>query len=228
VGSLFARWGARRTMLTGAALLGLTSLAYASLVDLWMLYAIMPVAGFAVTSSTVLPAQTLVTNWFDKFRGRAMGLMMLGIGAGAFLLPPLNAFLIELIGWRYTWVVSFGVLALIVIPLIAAFVRTRPSDLGQSPDGIGSSEAGGDESGPAGGLSAKAALATATFWLLVAVFLLQLPESRRSTSTSSPSPARRSSSRTSKLQSSTGWRWDSPCSAVSCLACWRIVGPRSC
>jgi len=139
-----------------------------------MLYAIMLVAGFAVTSSTVLPAQTLVTNWFDKYRGRAMGLMMLGIGAGGFLLPPLNAFLIERIGWRYTWVVSFGILALIVIPLIAAFVRTRPSDMGLSRDGIDSDEAGGDESGPAGGLPAKAALATATFWLLVGVFLLQI------------------------------------------------------
>jgi len=174
VGAMFARWGARRTMLTGAALLGTTSLAYASLQNLWMLYAIMLVAGFAVTSSTVLPAQTLVTNWFDKYRGRAMGLMMLGIGAGGFLLPPLNAFLIELIGWRYTWVVSFGVLAVIVIPLIAAFVRTRPSEMGLSPDGIGSSEAGGDPSASAGGLSARAALGTVTFWLLVAVFLLQI------------------------------------------------------
>ena len=174
VGTLFARWGARTTMLTGAVLLGLTSLAYASLVGLWMLYATMLVAGFAVASSTILPAQTLVTNWFDKFRGRAMGLMMLGIGAGGFLLPPLNAFLIRLIGWRPTWVVSFAVLVLIVIPLIAAFVRTRPSDLGLSPDGIGSGEARGDESGPAGGLTTKAALATVTFWLLAGVFLLQI------------------------------------------------------
>jgi MFS family permease len=174
VGTLFARWGARATMLTGAALLGLTSLAYASLVDLWMLYATMLVAGFAVASSTILPAQTLVTNWFDKFRGRAMGLMMLGIGAGGFLLPPLNAFLIGLIGWRSTWVVSFAILVLIVIPLIAAFVRTQPSDLGLSPDGIGPGEARGEKSGPAGGLTTKQALATLTFWLLAGIFLLQI------------------------------------------------------
>jgi len=174
VGTLFARWGARRTMLTGAALLGLTSLAYASMAHLWMLYAIMLVAGFAVASSTVLPGQTLVTNWFDKFRGRAMGLMMLGIGAGGFLLPPVNEFLIRQIGWRSTWVVSFAVLALIVIPLIATFVRTQPSDLGLSPDGIGSGEARGDESGPAGGLTTRAAFGTVPFWLLVGVFLLQI------------------------------------------------------
>lgn len=174
VGAAFARWGARRTMLTGAALLGLSSLAYASMSDLWMLYAIMLLAGFAVTSSTVLPAQTLVTHWFDRYRGRAMGLMMLGIGAGGFLLPPLNAFLIAEIGWRLTWIVSFAVLALIVIPLIAAFVHTRPSDLGLPPDGIGTDRERRRESGPAGGLTARAALATTTFWLLVAVFLLQI------------------------------------------------------
>ena len=95
VGTLFARWGARTTMLTGATLLALTSLGYASLQNLAMLYAIMMVAGFAVASSTVLPAQTLVTNWFDRFRGRAMGVTMLGIGAGGFLLPPLNELMIR-------------------------------------------------------------------------------------------------------------------------------------
>jgi MFS family permease len=174
VGALFARWGARTTMLTGAALLALTSLAYASLVGLWMLYAAMLVAGFAVASSTVLPAQTLVTHWFDRFRGRAMGITMLGVGAGGFLLPPLNEFLIRLLGWRLTWVVSCAILVVIVIPLIATFVRTRPSDLGLSRDGIGSDEARGAESAPASGLTTKAALATLTFWLVAGVFLLQI------------------------------------------------------
>jgi MFS family permease len=174
VGTLFARWGARATMLTGATLLALTSLAYASLFSLWMLYAIMMVAGFAVASSTVLPAQTLVTNWFDRFRGRAMGVTMLGIGAGGFLLPPLNELLIRLLGWRITWLVSFGILVLVVIPLIAAFVRTRPSDLGLSRDGIASSEASRAESAPGGGLTTRTAVGTFTFWLLVGVFLLQL------------------------------------------------------
>jgi MFS family permease len=174
VGTLFARWGARRTMLTGATLLALTSLGYASLQSLWMLYAIMLVAGFAVASSTVLPAQTLVTNWFDRLRGRAMGVTMLGIGAGGLLLPPLNEFLIRLLGWRLTWLVSCAILVLIVIPLIAVFVRTRPSDLGLSRDGVASGGASGLASAPPSGLTARTAVATPTFWLLVAIFLLQL------------------------------------------------------
>ena len=61
-----------------------------------------------------------------------------------------------------------------MIPLIAAFVRTRPSDLGLSRDGIASSEARGAESAPAGGLTTRTAVATLTFWLLIGIFLLQL------------------------------------------------------
>ena len=174
VGTLFARWGARTTMLTGATLLALTSIGYASLRSLPMLYAIMVVAGFAVASSTVLPAQTLITHWFDRFRGRAMGLTMLGIGAGGFLLPPLNELMIRLLGWRLTWVVSCSILVSIVIPLIAVFVRTRPSDLGLMRDGTASGEARGADSAPASGLTTGMAVSTLTFWLLVGIFLLQL------------------------------------------------------
>ncbi|MDB4433457.1 MFS transporter, partial [bacterium] len=174
VGVLIARFGARRTMLVSAALLALTALGYSVLVNLWMLYAIMLVAGFAVAGSTVLPAQTVVTNWFDRFRGRAMGATMLGIGAGGFLLPLFNELLIRLLGWRLTWGVSCAVTVLVVIPLIAIFVRTRPSDLGLQVDGTDLGEETGKESPPASGLTPKSALATVTFWLVAGLFVLQL------------------------------------------------------
>jgi MFS family permease len=175
VGTLFARFGARRTMLVAGALTALTSLCYAALQNLGMLYATVLVSGFAVAGTTILPAQALVTNWFDRFRGKAMGYTMLGIGAGGFLLPPLNEWLIRAVGWRLTWVISCAVVLLVVIPLIAVFVRTRPSDLGLRPDGESrDEETGADPAAAASGLPVKRALATPTFWLLVGVFLLQL------------------------------------------------------
>jgi MFS family permease len=175
VGFLFARFGARRTMLVAGALTALTSLCFAALQNLAMLYATVLVSGFAVAGTTILPAQTLVTNWFDRFRGKAMGYTMVGIGAGGFLLPPANEWLIRVVGWRLTWVVSSAVCLLVVVPLIAVFVRTRPSDLGLRPDGEArDAEAGADPPAAASGLPVRRALATPTFWLLVAIFLLQL------------------------------------------------------
>jgi len=175
VGVLFARLGARATMLLAAFVTVLTSVAYASLQSLPMLYAIFLVSGFAVAATTILPAQALVISWFDRYRGRAMGLTMLGIGAGGFALPPLNELLIRLVGWRLAWLVSAAVLVVVVIPLIAVFVRTRPSDLGLRPDGERSEPGGsGASSKVLRGLPVGLALRSGTFWQLAAIYVLQL------------------------------------------------------
>lgn len=174
VGAMFARFGARRTMLVSASLLALSTLGFALVVNLWMLYGLLMLSGFAIAGATILPAQTLIINWFDRLRGRAMGLTMVGIGAGGLVLPPVNEFLIRLLGWRLTWGCMFLVLATVVVPLIAVYVRTRPQDLGLLPDGADQSEGAESESAPISGLTARSAIATLTFWLLVSVFLLQL------------------------------------------------------
>lgn len=175
IGNLFGRFGARKTMLIAATVSLLTLLAYAGLQNLLMLYVIALFSGFAVAGTTILPAQTLVINWFAEFRGRAMGLTMLGIGVGGFLLPPFNELMIRLVGWRLAWVVAAVILVAVVIPLIAIFVRTWPSELGLLADGAEHDDlSDGASAAPITGLSVKSAVATSTFWLLVTIFVLQL------------------------------------------------------
>jgi MFS family permease len=171
IGILIARFGVTRTMLGAAVLSSLTLVGYASIQALWMLYAVMFGAGFAVAGTTLVPAQTAITNWFNKYRGRAMSLMMLGIGSGGFLLPPLNEYLIRTLGWRQTWLVAFGITWLVVIPLIVVFVRTKPSELGLLPDGEAVSE---DSVSDVSGLPVKQAVASTSFWLVFATYVLQL------------------------------------------------------
>jgi predicted MFS family arabinose efflux permease len=173
IGMLIGRYGARRTMLVCALLAGLCNLGYAGLQSLWMLYAIMALAGFAVTGITVLPSQTVITNWFNLYRGRAMALAFLGPGAGGFLLPPFNEFLIRLWGWRPPWVVATAVLWLLVVPLMAIFVRTKPSEMGLAPDGEAvAGESGSPVAVALSGLTVKRALTSQTFWLLFAISVL--------------------------------------------------------
>lgn len=171
IGILIARFGVMKTMFGAAVISSLTLVGYASIQALWMLYAIMFGAGFAIAGTTLVPAQTVITNWFNKYRGRAMSLMMLGIGSGGFLLPPLNEYLIRTLGWRQTWLVAFGVTWLVVIPLIVVFVRTKPSELGLLPDGEAVSEGSVSD---VSGLPVKQAIASATFWLVFATYVLQL------------------------------------------------------
>ena len=171
IGILIARFGVMKTMLGAAVISSLTLVGYASIQSLWMLYAMMFGGGFAVAGTTLVPAQTAITNWFNKYRGRAMSLMMLGIGSGGFLLPPLNEYLIRTLGWRQTWLVAFGVTWLLVIPLIVVFVRTKPSELGLLPDGAAVGEGSASD---VSGLPVKQAIASATFWLIFATYVLQL------------------------------------------------------
>jgi MFS family permease len=171
IGILIARFGVMKTMLGAAVISSLTLLGYASIHALWMLYAIMLGAGFAVAGTTLVPAQTAITNWFNKYRGRAMSLMMLGIGSGGFLLPPFNEFLIRTLGWRRTWLVAFGITWVLVIPLIVVFVRSKPSELGLLPDGGAGRE---DSTSDVSGLPFRQAVASITFWLIFATYVLQL------------------------------------------------------
>jgi len=171
IGIFIARFGAHRTMLAAAVLWSLALVGYASVRALWMLYAWMLVSGIAIAGTTLIPSQTVITNWFNRYRGRAMSWMMLGIGAGGLLMPPLNEWLIRRIGWRQTWLVGFALTWLIVIPLIAVFVRTKPSDLGLLPDGEGEP---GATRAPVSGLPVKQAIVSWSFWLIFAVYVLQL------------------------------------------------------
>jgi len=175
IGTLISKIGARKTMLIAAVGASLLNLGWASLQNLPMLYAISVVGGFVMAGTTLVPCQTLVTSWFDKYRGRAMAYSMLGIGFGGMVLPPLNEFMIRAIGWRMSWVVGAGMVWVFVIPLITIFVRTKPQDLGLLPDGEAASEtAEGQEKQRLVGLSVADAVRTVAFPLLVSIFILQL------------------------------------------------------
>lgn len=171
VGLLIARFGVRATMLSAAAASGLVLVGFASMRELWMLYAIQLLAGFAVAGTTLVPSQTLITNWFDVYRGRAMSWAMLGIGTGGFLLPPLNDFMIRHWGWRTAWLMGALVVFGVVVPLIAFFIRTRPADLGLVPDGRVS--AARNPSRPTG-LPVNQVTRAPEFWLLCSIYVLQL------------------------------------------------------
>jgi len=172
VGSLISRFGARKIMLLAAILGSLINLGFASMSRLWMLYALNMLAGFVIAGTTLIPAQTLITNWFDRYRGRAMALAMIGIGSGGFLLPPFNEWLIRTIGWRQTFAFSFAVVWVLLIPIIALFIRTKPSELGLEHDGI--AKAKHKPVRKLSGLTVREAVRTSSFWLLIAIYILQL------------------------------------------------------
>lgn len=129
------RLGIRVTVTCGALLaalgFGLVSRAD-SVGELYLCYSLL--GGIGIGLSTGLPVQTLCIYWFRKYRARALAITMLGAAVVGGLVTPLDNWILQFSSWRVVWVLIAGVS--VTTALIAAvFVRNRPEDLGQLPDG---------------------------------------------------------------------------------------------
>lgn len=121
-GVLQDRVGPMRACLGGAVLFGLGYAATGLMPNLWSLlvtYGLL--CGFGIGVSYVAAVATAV-RWFPQRRGLAAGCVVLGFGLGSLLLAPLKHTLIELLGWRTSFV-SMGTCFLIVGVLLALFIR---------------------------------------------------------------------------------------------------------
>jgi MFS family permease len=81
-----------------------------------------------------IPHQILVSQWFQKKRGSAMGIVYVGVG----LFGALGSFLVKTVTDRYgfqTALFTIGGLMFVTWPLSLFLLRDRPSEMGQFPDG---------------------------------------------------------------------------------------------
>jgi MFS family permease len=81
-----------------------------------------------------IPHQILVSHWFQKKRGRAMGIVYVGVG----LLGALGSFFVKAMTDRYgfqTALMAIGALMFVTWPLALFLLKDKPSEVGQYPDG---------------------------------------------------------------------------------------------
>jgi sugar phosphate permease len=125
-GRIVDRFGPRRLMLGGIVMAGmaLVGLSYATTFGVFYLFYAFNALGYVCGGP--LPSQVLLSRWFDKGRGKAMGIAYLGIGVGGALVPLLAYALTQRVGWRGAlwWL---GVLMMIVSLPAAWFVREPPA-----------------------------------------------------------------------------------------------------
>jgi len=172
-GWLLDRFGARKVILPFTALFGAVLISNrvfsASLGRFYFFYAAL---GFFVHGLGPVPYGYVVSQWFDRRRGLALGLMMLGIGGGAIIMPSLTQQLITRFGWHTAYTILGSGVWLVGVPTVAAFLKERPQDLGLLPDGARARDSAAETKAAHSGLLAKEAWRTPTFWLLVCTFIL--------------------------------------------------------
>lgn len=85
-------------------------------------------------STFFIATATLVTRWFEKRRGMAMGLMMAGNGIGPFFFSPIVTWLIVRWDWQTAFVaISFAMTSVLVLAYL--LMRNHPHDIGVKPYG---------------------------------------------------------------------------------------------
>jgi MFS family permease len=175
VGWLVDRYGVRGVIAGGSLIAGLSLASLYALQGLWHLYLAYFFIGIGHAAIGQVPASAMVSNWFVKRRGTAIGIMSTGIGIGILALAPLVAnFLMPTFGWHISYA-ALGLFNMVLIPLGLFVVRTKPSDIGLDPYGIVDSESNvrAEASGiSTRGLSLKIALGTSAFWILCLTFLI--------------------------------------------------------
>lgn len=180
VGYMLDRWGPRVVIPAGAFIMAsgfvVSSLAQ-NIVHFYIGMGFLVGLGFAALPMT--SQATIISNWFVRKRGMAMGIAASGIGVGILIVVPLTQLLISEVGWRTAYLVLAVMLLVTVIPLNAVFQRRRPQDIGLLPD-FGkireSSDSGADHSGPPDDCTLRRAIRSARFWFLaLAVFIGALP-----------------------------------------------------
>jgi MFS family permease len=175
--------GTRLAIVTGNILCvaGLLMLSYQS--HIWQLYLGFGVLlGLGMSIGGMLAGMTVINNWFVMKRPAALSISMASMGFSGVIVQPSMAAMIDSIGWRNTYLVMAAVAFLFCVVVPGLFLRDKPENLGQVPDGPISTKLGKvkSEALPHKNVyktpvdfTAREALRTRTLWLLVAYGALQ-------------------------------------------------------
>jgi len=176
VGHLVDRNGPRRILPWGAVLLGTGLVLCAAIQQLWHLWIAFGLVA-ALGGSILGPVAhtALLSNWFVRSRGSAIGIAFAGMGTGLFVFSPLAQVAIDRVGWRGTFALTGLLSMLVLLPLISLCQRDRPEELGLAPDGRWERVRPSATTPPSSvdtpeGVSLPAALRSARFWGFVFCF----------------------------------------------------------
>jgi MFS family permease len=131
-GWIVDRFGPRRLMMAGIVMAGGALIGLAHMTALWMFYLFYIFNALGYVCGGPLPNQVLLSRWFDKSRGKAMGFAYLGIGLGGFLVLRLSPRLVEMFdGWRGA-LQALGILIILLALPLAYFVQDEPASASTS------------------------------------------------------------------------------------------------
>jgi MFS family permease len=126
-GWMVDRFGPRRLMMAGILMAGaaLIGLGYVSTLGMFYFFYLFNALGYVCGGP--LPNQVLLSRWFDKSRGKAMGIAYLGIGLGGAAVPWISNVLVHQFGWQMALRI-LGLLIIVISLPLAFFLKEPPTE----------------------------------------------------------------------------------------------------
>jgi MFS family permease len=172
VGPLCGRFGLRRVTIGAFVTTGLAMVSFLWVNSIWSYYAAGVALGIGVATAFIA-AKVLVSRWFIRNQGLALGVTLAGTSVGGMIAPLLYVMLDENVGWRLAFAaLSLGIWC-IALPLYLAKAKEDPSEedlLLETRTDLAMAR-GADDGVP--DESFRALLLTPMFWLIaVSLFLI--------------------------------------------------------
>jgi MFS family permease len=173
VGRLAEKHNSRRLVTIGAIIFTVGMLLTATATKLWQfqLYFGVLIGGLGAAPFTVL-LPVLLSRWFYRKLGLAIGLMWTSLSLGPAILSPLMRWYIESADWSQTFIV-FGLTGGALTLISGFFLKDNPQEMGLNPyGGLPPEPPEQTINSPDTGINLYQVIRAGSFWKLTAVHLL--------------------------------------------------------
>ena len=124
MGYLLDRFNARLLITLGAIGLALDVLFFSQIANYQQFLIFYVAYSFCLALCGIISSMYLVTNWFHKHRGKAVGILLLGSSLGGAIFPPLAGKWIKTMGWQAA-AGQLGIIAAVIILVPLFFIRNK-------------------------------------------------------------------------------------------------------
>ena len=171
VGRALDKYSVKNFMMIGSMIyaVGLFSLSFIN--SFWSLITIyLTILALGSIMMGNLAVAKLISNWFDKNAGRALGIAAVGISFSGVVLPLIVDPLLDIVGWRNVYVIFASVVLFIILPLIFFVVVDDPYTVNQVKDGM---KRDLEEESLPKVMTSKNLLSKKVFWIISLAFAFQ-------------------------------------------------------
>ena len=172
-GHLVDRYSIKKMLSLGSLLFGVGLIALGFCQNYYQFLIVYgTILSLGITLFGNLSTAKLISFWFNKKNGTAIGYAALGISLSGVFIPPVAVYLISIFDWRITYMIFGTFILLFMTPFCRIFITNKPSDINQNVDGVELS-ASDSSKGEFEVMDFWDIIKVPAFWILIIIFSLQ-------------------------------------------------------